>query len=89
MSESSIEKDVGVLEGKMELFFMSTTDNLKKLIDTVDNNHKTVTSQIQSIEERISVYSTVIKTLKFIGLALGALITFKAGDIFDLWGKIH
>lgn len=40
------------------------------------------------IEDKISVYSTVIKTLKFIGLAVIFAVSFKLGDISGLFHTI-
>ena len=42
-------------------------------------------ARLQKIEDQLNLYKTVIRTVRFIGLALIAIVTFKLGDVKSLW----
>lgn len=46
------------------------------------------TATIANIVNELSIYKTVYKTIKFIGMAIAAVITFKVGDINGIWHRI-
>lgn len=66
-------EDIGWLKAKME--------------DILDNQ-KDFGVRLKTVEEQISIYKTVIKFVKFAGLAVGAILTFKFGDVTSLWHRI-
>ena len=49
---------------------------------------KAVLIRLDKIEEKFSMWATVVKTIKFIGLAIVAILAFKAGTIVDIWTKV-
>lgn len=40
---------------------------------------------LEKIQAELSMYKTIIKTVKFLGAAVVALLTFKWAMVFDLW----
>lgn len=42
----------------------------------------------EKVNEKFTTVETVLKTLKFLGLALVAVATFKFGDLGSLWSKL-
>lgn len=42
-------------------------------------------ARIQKIEDELSMYKTMVKTLKFLAGALVALLTWKWSVVLDLW----
>lgn len=49
------------------------------------DSHATLQARMKNIEDELSMYKTIYKTIKFIGMALVALITFKWALLTDLW----
>jgi len=65
---------------------------LTAMMETVIQNHEsfktghaTLQERMKHIEDELSIYKTVYKTIKFIGMAFIALITFKWALVIDLW----
>jgi len=49
------------------------------------DSHATLQVRMKNIEDELSMYKTIYKTIKFMGMALVALITFKWALLTDLW----
>jgi len=49
------------------------------------DSHAILQERMERIEDELSMYKTIYKTVKFIGMALIALLTFKWALILDLW----
>lgn len=41
--------------------------------------------QLSALQKEIDMYATIVKTIKFLGAALVALLTFKWAVVLDLW----
>lgn len=61
---------------------------LKAKVETILEYTEKQDVRLAKIENDISLYKTVIKAVKFIGLAAGLVLTFKFGDISNLYQRI-
>lgn len=61
---------------------------IKANIETLLKNQESFSVRLIEIEHQISIYKTVIKTIKFTGAALLLVLTFKFGNVADLWHRI-
>lgn len=41
--------------------------------------------RLKKIEDELNLYKAIIRTLRFVGLAIIAIVTFKLGDVKSLW----
>lgn len=58
------------------------------LTETLIEKTERLSSRLQKVEDRLSTWSTIIKTLKFISGVVILLLTFKVGSIAGLWHKL-
>lgn len=87
MEERRRESDqqIGYLLGKMEEFGDTLKQHLKDDTDVLGRIHEKLDKLEDKVSEKFTTVETVFKVLKFIGLALVAVLTFKFGDIAALW----
>ena len=69
-------------------FRKTTLEQTEKLHDKLEEKFAAMDKRFASIESELSIYKTVYKTLKFIGLALAAVATFKFGDVSTIWKRV-
>lgn len=58
------------------------------LTETLIEKTERLSSRLQKVEDRLSTWSTIIKTLKFISGVVILLLTLKVGSIAGLWHKL-
>ena len=58
------------------------------LTETLIEKTDRLSSRLQKVEDRLSTWSTIIKTLKFISGVVILLLTLKVGSIAGLWHKL-
>lgn len=69
-----IEQQVGYLVAKIE----EQGDDIKKLMGRVDAMDRLLAEKLNTVE-------TVFKVIKFAGIVIVAVLTFKFGDIAKWW----
>lgn len=42
---------------------------------------------IQSLKDELNIYKVAVRLVKVVGLILGAMLTFKFGDLSNIWHK--
>lgn len=58
------------------------------LTETLIEKTDRLSSRLHKVEDRLSTWSTIIKTLKFISGVVILLLTLKVGSIAGLWHKL-
>ena len=61
---------------------------LKANVEQILQNQQNFDKRLDTMEEQISIYRTVIKFVKFSGAAILLVLTFKFGDVSSLWERI-
>ena len=56
---------------------------------TFKDSHSKLQERMKHIEDELSMYKTVYKTIKFVGMALVAIVTFKWTLVIDLWSHFR
>ena len=70
----SSDQQLGYLTGKLEEVLEITKENSDRLTKLEDQ-----------VAEKFTTVETLFKVVKFGGLAIGAILTFKFGDVAQLW----
>lgn len=70
-------EDFGKLTANVETIMKNQEVSLKKSAER--------DARLQKIEDQLNLYKTVIRTVRFIALAVVAIVTFKLGDVKSLW----
>jgi len=83
MNETYLQ-DLGEIKGKLELFMSQSEEQRKAMMDAIDAVGKEVTN----LKNELTTYKTIGKVVKWIGLMILALLTFKFGDAINLWHSI-
>lgn len=73
----SIEQEVGYLKAKVEEI-QSDSIRMEQKLDNLS----------ELVAKKFTTAETMFTVVKFLGLAAVALITFKFGDIKELWGYL-
>jgi hypothetical protein len=76
-----IKEQLGYLTALVETLAKDLAEH-KEESTTFRNDQAT---RLKNIEDELSMYKTVYKTIKFIGMALIAIVTFKWTLVIDLW----
>ena len=71
----------GLLQGKV--------DEISRTMEDMSKTQTIILTKLDGVDRDISIVKIVFKTLKWIGICLGALATFKLGDIHSLWDYIR
>lgn len=65
---------------------------LERLVEELDAHKKdsaasyaAINKRLQTIEDELSMYKTIIKTLKFVVVAVVSVVTFKWSGVVDAW----
>lgn len=75
------EERISVLETKQAILI----DKLDEHIRREEESRAMIIKSLNAINEQISIYKTMIKVTKAIGLIIVALMTLKFGDITKVW----
>lgn len=67
----------GILEG--------IRDDIKEHKDSSNEWRTKTDSRLQKMEDELSMYNTIYKTIKWIGMSLIAVATFKWASVAELW----
>lgn len=54
-------------------------------VETIEADIAEIKRHIQTVSDQMSLYNTVMKGIKFIGVLLVGILTFKFGDLLDYW----
>lgn len=61
-------------------------------VEEIQADQKALAAKLETLETRVdekfTTVETVLKTLRFLGLFLAAVATFKFGDLPGLWTKL-
>lgn len=70
-------------------WLMKSVESLNEKIDYINTHQsscfKQLDDRLNKVEKSISLYQAAIKAVKLIGLTVVLLLTFKFGDIKNLW----
>lgn len=61
------------------------TAKLEEVLDLAKSHETRLDVLEKNIAEKFTTVETVFKILKFTGLAIAAVLTFKFGDVAQLW----
>lgn len=75
------KQDFGRLQAKVE----QLSENHEQFLNT----QTIILGKLDNISNELSSYKTILKVLKFIGLAIVAVATFNWTGLADLWSKLH
>ena len=92
MSEHDRKDDVKIdyLIGKFEMFESKVEDKLDIMSEKVEVNSKKLSDlnkRMDGIEEKFSMWATVVKTVKFIGVLLFFLVSLNFDQVVRLLTK--
>lgn len=76
----TIAEDIGWIKAHVERLIANQLQH--------EVEHAALAAKLSSIEDQISIYKTIIKTVQFIAAAILLLLTFKFGDVTTLWHRI-
>ena len=79
------DQQLGYLVGKVE----ELTDHVKEVARDGSETRQLVVDLQQEVALKFKTAEVVFKTLKVLGLIIGAVLTFKFGDIKALWELLH
>ena len=84
------EGELNYLIGKFEMFEKKIEDKIDIINQTMlDNTEKIdkVSNRITNIENKLSTWATVVKTVKFVGVFLFFLLTLKFEAVIKLLSR--
>lgn len=74
------------MQDKEQLGYLTAmVETILKNQEEFKSGHKILQDRIQHIEDELSIYKTIYKTVKWIGMSLIALATFKWASLVDIW----
>lgn len=82
-------KELGELKGTMTSFLEETKGHRIVVYEKLDSMEESMAERFRKIEDELSVYKTIYRTIKFIGLLLIAIVTLKFGDVKTLWSTLN
>jgi hypothetical protein len=95
MSQDQNSKDIGELTGILHTFIeetrlhrLSHTRKMEELHKCVQLQSEKMEVRFKAIEKELSLYAFIYKFVKVVGLVLAAILTFKFGDITNIWQKV-
>ncbi len=95
MAQDQNSKDIGELSGVLHTFIEESRLHRVAHIQKMEELHQCVQKQsdkmevrFTKIEKELSLYAFIYKFVKVVGLVLAAILTFKFGDITNIWQKV-
>lgn len=99
MSQDQNTKDIGELSGVLKNFIEETRIHRINHTNKIQELHVCMQKQATSLEEKmetrfskiekeLSLYAFIYKFIKVTGLICAAVLTFKFGDITNIWQKV-